>query len=168
MSKSQPTRRPKLHKLLCYVGIGLSLTLLKLYLDWTPATAIVPQTDNLTPNTTHLTSPPAPLLQGEESQTPLTLFQQGKTHYQAGQFAAALDAWQQAATAYQTQGEPLNQAMTFSNLALAHQELAQWDQANHAIAQSFTLLDTIPPNTPERLRVQAQALNTQDTLLQRL
>jgi len=63
MSKFQPTRRPKLHKLLCYVGIGLSLTLLKLYLDWTPATAIVPQTDTLTPNTTHLTSPPAPLLQ---------------------------------------------------------------------------------------------------------
>jgi len=164
MSKSQPTRRPKLHKLLCYVGIGLSLTLLKLYLDWTPATAIVPQTDNLTSNTTHLTSPPAPLLQGEGSQTPLTLFQQGKTHYQAGQFAAALDAWQQAAAAYQAQGEPLNQAMTFSNLALAYQELAQWDQANHAMAQSFALLDTIPPNTPERLRVQAQALNTQGTL----
>ncbi|MFP4575933.1 MAG: CHAT domain-containing protein [Coleofasciculus sp.] len=164
MSKSQPTRRPKLHKLLCYVGIGLSLTLLKLYLDWTPATAIVPQADNLTSNTTHVTSPPAPLLQGEGSQTPLTLFQQGKTYYQAGQFAAALNAWQKAANAYQTQGEPLNQAMTLSNLALAHQELAQSDQANHAIAQSFTLLDTIPPNTPERLRVQAQALNTQGTL----
>jgi len=102
--------------------------------------------------------------EGEGSQTPLTLFQQGKTYYQAGQFAAALNAWQKAANAYQTQGEPLNQAMTLSNLALAYQELAQWNQANHAIAQSFTLLDTIPPNTPERLRVQAQALNTQGTL----
>ncbi len=102
--------------------------------------------------------------EGEGSQTPLTLFQQGKTYYQAGQFAAALNAWQKAANAYQTQGEPLNQAMTLSNLALAYQELAQWNQANHAIAQSFTLLDTIPPNTPEHLRVQAQALNTQGTL----
>jgi len=102
--------------------------------------------------------------EGEGSQTPLTLFQQGKTYYQAGQFAAALNAWQKAANAYQTQGEPLNQAMTLSNLALAYQELAQWNQANHAIAQSFTLLDTIPPNIPEHLRVQAQALNTQGTL----
>ncbi|MEQ8757186.1 MAG: CHAT domain-containing protein [Coleofasciculus sp. G1-WW12-02] len=195
MSKSQPTRRPKLYKLLCYVGIGLSLTLLKLYLDWTPATAIVPQTDTLTSNTTHVTSPPASLIPPNlprslssrdlenlspnlsptrrealnsspfpTSNNALNLFQQGKTHYQAGQFAAALDAWQQAAAAYQTQGEPLNQAMTLSNLALAHQELAQWNQANHAMAQSFALLDTIPPNTPERLRVQAQALNTQGTL----
>ncbi|MEQ8996940.1 MAG: CHAT domain-containing protein [Coleofasciculus sp. B1-GNL1-01] len=191
MSKFKPTRRPKLHKLLCYVGMGLSLTLLRFYLDWTPATAIVPQTDTLTPNTTHLTSPPASLIPPNPprsldsrdlenlsparrealnpppfptSNNALTLFQQGKTYYQAGQFAAALDAWQQAANAYQTQGEPLNQAMTFSNLALAYQELAEWNQANHAMAQSFALLDTLPANTPEHLRVQAQAFNTQGTL----
>jgi CHAT domain-containing protein/uncharacterized protein HemY len=95
---------------------------------------------------------------------PLNLFEQGKTLYQTGQFAAALDAWQQAATAYKTQGEPLNQAMTLSNLALAHQELGQGDEANQAIKESLTLLKTIPPNTSEHLRVQAQILNTQGTL----
>lgn len=171
--------------------MGLSLTLLRFYLDWTPATAIVPQTDTLTPNTTHVTSPSASLIPPNSlrsldspdlenlspalekalnpppfptSNNALTLFQQGKTYYQAGQFAAALDAWQQAAAAYQTQGEPLNQAMTLSNLALAYQELAESDQANQAMEQSFALLDTIPANTPEHLRVQAQALNTQGTL----
>ena len=198
MSKPQPTHRLQLFKLLCYFGCGLSLTLLRLYLDWTPATAIVPKTDNLTPNTTRLTSSPTPLhpplspryggraedkafySQGG-SQTPpfparegglgglglsypssmnltstvqvttnnaLNLFEQGKTLYQTGQFAAALDAWQKAATAYKTQGEPLNQAMTLSNLALAYQELGQWDEANQVINQSLTLLKTISPNTP--------------------
>ncbi|NET55515.1 MAG: CHAT domain-containing protein [Symploca sp. SIO2E6] len=152
---------------------------MKLYLDWTPATAIVkidagtrrqvewkfhPKFNSLKPNTQ---SPPElGDLGGNEITTnnPLNLFSQGNTLYQAGQFSAALEAWQQAARAYATQGEFLNQAMTLSNLALAYQELGQWDEANQAINQSLALLETIPANTQEYLPVQAQTLNSQGTL----
>ncbi len=183
MSRQQPIHRTQLLKLLCYFGCGLSLTLLKLYLDWTPATAIVPKTDNLilTENKAEgrrqraegkrdvfLSFPTdAPVGNSYPTVTtnnPLNLFEQGKTFYQTGQFTAALDAWQQAATAYAAQGVLLNQAMTLSNLALAYQELGQSDEANQAINQSFALLKTIPTNTQEYLRLQAQALNTQGTL----
>ncbi|NES20613.1 MAG: CHAT domain-containing protein [Symploca sp. SIO3E6] len=180
MSRKQPRCRPHLLKFLCYFGLGLSLTILKLYLDWTPATAIVPKTDNLEYKAegrgqkaegkkdvflSFLTDAPV----GNSYPTVTTnnllnLFEQGNTLYQSGQFAAALEAWQQAATAYATKGELLKQAMTLSNLALAYQELGQWDGANQAIEQSLALLETIPANTQEHLRVQAQALNTQGTL----
>ncbi len=183
MSRQEPTRRPQLLKLLCYFGCGLSLTLLRLYLDWTPATAIAPETDNPIPSRLKfdiyslIASPftrvsNVALNQSTDTTStiqattnnPLNLFERGKTLYQAGQFAAARDAWQQAATAYAARGEPLNQAMTLSNLALAHQELGQQDEANRAMTESFELLETIPANTQERLRVRAQVLNTQGTL----
>ncbi|NER94219.1 MAG: CHAT domain-containing protein [Symploca sp. SIO1B1] len=183
MSKQQIRPHPQLLKFLCYFGFGLSLTLLKLYLDWTPAAALVPKTDNLILTEkkaegrgqkaegkmdvflSFLANAPI----GNSYPTIKTnnafhLFEQGNTLYQTGQFTAALEAWQQAATAYANQGELLNQAMTLSNLALAHQELGQWDEANQAIEQSLGLIETIPANTQEHLQAQAQALNTQGTL----
>ena len=91
------------------------------------------------------------------------LGQKGREHYEAGQFAAAAKSWQQAAQAYQSQGSPLNQAMVLNNLALANQELGQWSQATEAIATSLELLDT-QPDTPDRRRILAQALNTKGSL----
>jgi len=194
MSKQQIRPHPQLLKFLCYFGFGLSLTLLKLYLDWTPAAALVPKTDNLIPTVKidaeiqrrgdtetrrrgelkynpkfhslkpDTQSPPELGDLGGKAISALNLFEQGNILYQTGQFTAALEAWQQAATAYANQGELLNQAMTFSNLALAHQELGQWDEANQAIEQSLGLIETIPANTQEHLQAQAQALNTQGTL----
>lgn len=91
------------------------------------------------------------------------LGQQGREHYEAGQFAAAVKVWQQAAQAYQSQGSRLNQAMVLNNLALANQELGQWSQATEAIATSLELLQT-QPDTPDRRRILAQALNTKGSL----
>ncbi|NEQ70714.1 MAG: CHAT domain-containing protein [Symploca sp. SIO2D2] len=183
MSKQQIRPHPQLLKFLCYFGFGLSLTLLKLYLDWTPAAALVPKTNNLilTENKAEgrgqkaegkmdvflsflANTPIGNSYPTIKTNNAFNLFEQGNTLYQTGQFTAALEAWQQAATAYANQGELLNQAMTLSNLALAHQELGQWDEANQTIEQSLRLIETIPANTQEHLQAQAQALNTQGTL----
>ncbi|GAB4199396.1 MAG: hypothetical protein Fur006_50060 [Coleofasciculaceae cyanobacterium] len=91
------------------------------------------------------------------------LLQQGRDYYDNAQFAASVKAWQQAAQAYQAQGESINQAMVLSNLALAYQALGQLPQAKDAIATSLQLLQSAP-DTPERRRILAQALNTQGSL----
>lgn len=91
------------------------------------------------------------------------LLQQGREYYEAGQFAAARQVWQQTAQAYQSQKDRLNQAMVLSNLALANQELGQWSEATEAIAKALELLQS-EPNTSDRQRILAQALNTKGTL----
>jgi CHAT domain-containing protein len=91
------------------------------------------------------------------------LLQQGREHYEAGQYAPALKIWQQAAQAYQSQGDRINQAMVLSNLALANQQLGQLSEAEEAIASSLKLLQS-EPDTKEGPRILAQALNTQGSL----
>jgi tetratricopeptide (TPR) repeat protein len=53
--------------------------------------------------------------------------------------------------------------MVLSNLTLANQELGQWSDATKAIASSLELLQSVP-DTPDRRRILAQALNTQGSL----
>lgn len=91
------------------------------------------------------------------------LLEQGREHYEDAQYAAAVKAWQQAAQAYQSQGDRINQAMVLSNLTLAYQALGQLPEAKNAIATSLQLLQSAP-DTPERRRIFAQALNTQGSL----
>jgi CHAT domain-containing protein len=91
------------------------------------------------------------------------LVQQGRGYYDNAQFAAAVKIWQQAVQAYQSQGDSLNQAMVLSNLALANQQLGQLSEAKEAIATSLELLQS-EPDTSERHRILAQALNTQGSL----
>jgi CHAT domain-containing protein/Flp pilus assembly protein TadD len=94
------------------------------------------------------------------------LVQQGKTHYEAGQFTEAVKDLQQAATAFEASRDRLRQAMVLSNLSLAYQQLGQWSQAEEAIAQSLNLLQTreniAAPN--EQAQLLAQALDVQGRL----
>jgi len=97
------------------------------------------------------------------------LVQQGRQLYDAGQFVEAARVWQQAAQAYQTQNDGLNQAMVLSNLSLAYQQLGQWSEAKNAIASSLKLLqteqgDSRQNRSKEQLSTLAQALNTQGSL----
>lgn len=99
------------------------------------------------------------------------LVQQGRNLYAAEHFSQAVTVWQQAAQAYQAQGDVLNRAMVLSNLSLAYQQLGQWEQAKEAIAQSLNLLNKQDVgNTPASAagatptQILAQALNTQATL----
>ena len=94
-----------------------------------------------------------------------SLDQRARQAYQGGNFDQARDLWQQAADSYRTDGDPLNQAMVLSNLALALQQLGQPVAAREAIAISLELLQmpNIPPSS-ELSRTLAQALHTQARL----
>jgi CHAT domain-containing protein/tetratricopeptide (TPR) repeat protein len=92
--------------------------------------------------------------------------QQGKAFYEAGQFSEAATVWQQAASAFEAQGNTLDQAMVLSNLALAYQQLGLWPQAIAAITESLNLIQTQQnkSDSPHRLNILAQALDTQGSL----
>ncbi len=94
------------------------------------------------------------------------LVQQGKSLYDAGQFAQAVKLLQQAAEDFKASRDELSQAMTLSNLSLAYQQLGQWEQANQAIAQSLNLLQSKQnKNTSkERSHILAQSLDVQGKL----
>ncbi len=138
-----------------------------------------------------LTSPPTPPLRGEGSLIPPSLVgkgarglgmksannissssqteslvEQGKTLYDAGQFAEAVKVLQQAAAAFRASGDKLREAMTLSNLSLAYQQLGQWTEAEKAIAQSLQILQS-RENTgtsSDRAQIIAQALDVQGRL----
>jgi len=89
------------------------------------------------------------------------LLQQGLQLYQTEQFSQAVQVFQQAAVAFKTQGDLLNQASALNYVALADQQLGQLPQASKAIADSLILLQKNGINSQEYLSVRAQALNTQ-------
>jgi CHAT domain-containing protein len=106
-----------------------------------------------------------PSLTSSSAQTQ-SLVQQGKTLYEAGQFAEAVKVLQQATSAVKAPGDGLSQAMTLSNLSLAYQQLGQWSQAEQAIAESLNLLKTGQNmgTSTERAQILAQALDVQGRL----
>ncbi len=63
-----------------------------------------------------------------------SLLQQGKTFYDGGQYAQAVEVLKTAIAEYDARGDKVNQALTLSNLSLAYQQLNLWDEANSAIA----------------------------------
>ena len=95
-----------------------------------------------------------------------SLVEQGKILYDRGQFTEAIKVLQQAAAAFKTSKNGLQEAMTLSNLSLAYQQLGLWTEAEEAIAQSLKLLQS-GENTGtfgERLQLIAQALDVQGQL----
>ncbi|WP_218616982.1 CHAT domain-containing protein [[Phormidium ambiguum] IAM M-71] len=108
------------------------------------------------------------------------LVKQALDYYQNGQFAQAIALWKQAANTYQNRGDRFNQALIFSYLSLAHQQLSEWSEAKNAIAQSLNLIQNskqanfainssassskpTPTNHNSKL-IFAHALNTQGNL----
>ncbi|MBE9127119.1 MULTISPECIES: CHAT domain-containing protein [unclassified Coleofasciculus] len=101
------------------------------------------------------------------SQSPTAgLVEQGKTLYETGQFTQAVTVLQQAADAYQAQGDTLKQATVLSNLSLAYQQLGLWSQATDAISTSLALLQTekAAESPAQRQRILAQSLDIQGRL----
>ena len=94
-----------------------------------------------------------------------SLDQRARQAYESGNFGQARDLWQQAADSFRSDGDPLNQAMVLSNLALALHYLGQPVAAREAIATSLELLQrpNIPPSS-QHSRTLAQALHTQARL----
>ena len=94
------------------------------------------------------------------------LVEQGRELYKAERFSEATTVWRQAAEAYQSQKDELNQAMLLSYVSLACQQLGQLPEASEAITSSLKLLqaEQRKDNTPDRSQILAQALNTQGSL----
>jgi len=101
---------------------------------------------------------PFPIAQQED------WLQQGRSLYRSGRYAEAAQAWQRAASQFAAAGNRLSQAMALSNLALAYQQLGQWNEATTAIAASLDLVSQ--PQSPAEQGIRAQALNTQGSLFQ--
>ncbi len=93
----------------------------------------------------------------------LDIVQQGKTHYDAGQFAEAVKVLQQAAATFKASGDNLRQAMSLSNLSLAYQQLGLWVEAEKAIAQSLNLLQNLD-NSKQRSAIFSATLDVQGKL----
>ena len=90
------------------------------------------------------------------------LLQQGIELYNAEQFSEATVVFGQAASAFVSQRDSLNQALVLRYLSLAYQHLGQWSEAEGAISQSLKLLDNQKGTAPAQayLDVLAKALNT--------
>lgn len=90
------------------------------------------------------------------------LLEQGRNLYNQGRFEEAIQAWQTATQQYHHQGDRLNEALSFSYLSLAQQELSQWPAARQSIEQSLKILQTNQPSADAI--IWAQILNTQANL----
>lgn len=104
-------------------------------------------------------------LKSGPSQT-ASVLEQGKILYDRGQFSEAIKVLQQAAAAFKTSRDGLQEAMTLSNLSLAYQQLGLWAEAEEANAQSLKLLQSgeNTGSSGERSQLIAQALDVQGQL----
>ncbi|MBW4599074.1 MAG: CHAT domain-containing protein [Calothrix sp. FI2-JRJ7] len=99
-------------------------------------------------------------------QTPvLEKMQQGKTLYQAGQFADAASHLKQVARAYELQGDFSNEALALNYLSLTQQKLGDWNGASESVTNSLNILNKLNLNSHDSKHVLALAFNTQGSLL---
>ncbi|PZO44604.1 MAG: hypothetical protein DCF19_02335 [Pseudanabaena frigida] len=120
------------------------------------------ETDSITSQITQSTRIQLVALQKVEIQANTSdLVQQGKELYIQGKFSDAVRVWQQALK--DAEDNPLKQAMLLSNMCLGYQQLGQWDEAKKAIASSLQLLSS-QPDSQDKLKILAQAINTQGSL----
>ncbi len=71
-----------------------------------------------------------------------SLLQQGIELYEGERFSEAAAIWQQANTAFASQGDNLGQALVLSNLSSTYQHLGQWEEAQRYIEKSLKELKT--------------------------
>ncbi|MBN3962602.1 CHAT domain-containing protein [Nostoc sp. NMS8] len=128
-----------------WLYVSFSILSLCLALNITPVKAFPPAT--------------TPVISSPQSTNWL---EQGRNLYRSGRFTKAVTIWQRAAQQYHTQGDRLNEALSWSYLSLAQQELNQWPAAQQSIEQSLKLLQTSIPSADAVLW--AQVLNTQANL----
>lgn len=108
-----------------------------------------------------IASPPSYSTAAASAQTQ-DLLNQGKKRFDEGQYEAAVQDLLQAVKVAQINKDTLAQAIALSNLALAYEQLGQWDETNEKIEQSLKLLQA--QKTGASLPVLAQALDVQGNL----
>jgi len=107
----------------------------------------------------------APSVVAQVSKTTATIaqVQPGKNSYESGNFVQAARELQAALADFAAKGDKLSQAVALRNLSLVYQQLGQWQDAEAAIAQSLSLLQTQPKNNTQ-LKLLAEALDVQARL----
>jgi tetratricopeptide (TPR) repeat protein len=95
-----------------------------------------------------------------------SLLQQGIELYEGERFSEAAAIWQQANTAFASQGDNLGQALVLSNLSSTYQHLGQWEEAQRYIEKSLKELQTSQDTAHSQTHreILAKALNTQGNL----
>ena len=102
-----------------------------------------------------------------QSEDASNLLVKGKTAYEAGRFTEAARYWQQATQQYQKMQNTPYEALSSNYLALAYQELGQWQEAQTNLDRSLELLQNYTPAKKETNNISAitaQVLNTQGSL----
>ncbi len=140
-----------------YIHIFLAALVIYLYME-------VAQIQSL--KVTAVPNPVTPVSSVKKYTNATYLAQKGTEFYAAEQFVKAVNSWQLAAKAFQTQGNILNHAQALNHLSLAYQQLGSYPQATQAIASSLNLLQTGQEisSSKEHLRILAQTLNIQGQL----
>jgi CHAT domain-containing protein len=112
------------------------------------------------PNLTKFATASSPPLQSTPS-----FDQQAKSNYTNQNFSEAAKLFQQAAQGYKAAGNPIQQALSLSNLSLTYQQLGQWNEAKQAIDESLSILKSLPETASGRSLALAQAIDIQGSLL---
>jgi CHAT domain-containing protein len=108
-----------------------------------------------------------PVISQTATKNAANLLSQGKTAYEAGKFAEAVQYWQNAAQEYKRAQNIPYQALSSNYLALAYQELGQWTDAKTNLDRSLKLLQNYVPQKEETnnlTAITAQVMNTQGGL----
>lgn len=100
----------------------------------------------------------------EDASNRASWMEQGRVAYESGNYEQAIALWQQAAAAYEAANDRANQALAMSYLALAYQQLGQWEAANQAIAFSLAHIQASSEATASEHRLSGQVWNTQGSL----
>ncbi len=80
-----------------------------------------------------------PGLSQSEPVQPVQLAQQGREFYEAGKLERAIKSWQQAAAAYETEGNSAGMTESLLNTATAQQALGIYSQSCNTLLQAFNL-----------------------------
>lgn len=97
------------------------------------------------------------------SNSKIELLQLGRKYYEQGNYQKTIEVLTQAREQYQLQPNPLQEAATLNNLALAQQQLQQNQEVKTSLQASLKLINQLPKST-ERQALLAQALDIRGKL----
>ena len=93
----------------------------------------------------------------------IELAKEARSRYLEKDYNNAVKLWQQTATIFAQENNPLNQGMALSNLSLTYQQLGEWEQGKASIEQSLAILKQQEPS-PELDNILASSLEIQGKL----
>ena len=99
-----------------------------------------------------------------QNQSPLSIEQQARSHFNQGDLSQAVQLFRESVQKYATSGNTTRQALSLSNLSLSYQQLGQWNNATESITKAINLLENTKNPTNQTDLALAQAFNIQGGL----